>query len=646
MSIIYALKPEKKYIGNFFGDSAPIIDIQYESNIDIALVSKDDFESWFGNNYDSDSIGLLRDFTEYSEFNGNPKRILSIKPSLITKQKTMIVDIKYQKIFGHTFKCIPVHTPIRSISYVNVGVLSKQKIEVVREEITIKIRNVMMGKILTPCYNNITYDIDQDITIKILDVSYAVIVTDMTNFNLKSSVNVSIVLYKKTVKDITVPDIKPLIIMDEVKPRLSFDFSKIKIGGLRSQLEQISNVIRPRGIKQEHLDRIGMTEFEKGIILYGPSGTGKTTIARELSSILGIKNFTVVNGPELLSKYIGESEDNIRKILNNYTDDLKVVFFDEFDCLAKERTSDSGASNNVGNNIVNQILSIMDGVNEHNNVLIIAATNRIDVIDPALLRPGRFGLCLYIGLPNKIERVDIFNIHLAKNIQQDTLDNIDIMWLANKTENYSGAEIKGVCKKAREIALAEAAPDLCHLDSIDVNKLKLNNKHFEEALNQVKCHFAGNYSKSSLLLPSGDGNPKSIQVMKEFCLTTLSCPRIYTFLLTGDGWSKKSSSCRVVCDELQCQFDSIIIITDNLIRELNKIELNTGKNVLIILDSLENLCGILNLSSYNARCIESLNKFVGHVVSGKIIVIATMRTKSSDMFSVINPSFEWNKIFS
>ncbi|HSW76451.1 MAG TPA: ATP-binding protein [Candidatus Saccharimonadales bacterium] len=640
MYIIYGIKHEKKYLGNFFGDTAPTLDIQYQSDIPIALVSVSDFESWFGNH---SGIGILRDFAEYNEYT-TPKRIISIKSSENVKTKTLIVDEKYKKIFGQSFKCIPIHTPIKSIAFIKIFLSSNQKIEVVRDDINTKLRKLLLGQVLTSCYNNIIYDVDNIISAKIYDISHIVIINESTSFHLKSSDNVIVHLYTRTKYEpkLDIP-IEVLMLPEVVKPTLTLDFSKLKVGGLRAQLEQISNVIRPRGIKQEHLDKIGMTDFEKGIILYGPSGTGKTTIARELSKILGVKNFTVVNGPELITKYIGESEANIRKILQNYTDELKVVFFDEFDCLAKERTSDGGAGSSVANNIVNQILAIMDGVDQNNNLLIIAATNRIDVIDMALLRPGRFGLCLYIGLPNKIERVDIFNIHLSKNIEQKTLENVDFLWLANKTENYSGAEIKGVCKKAREIALAEAAPDLCQLDKIDINKLNLTTNHFELALNQVKCTFAGNYHKCMELLPSGNGDPILVNMMIDFCLTTLECPRIYTFLLSGDSWTKKSSSCRVVCDKLQEQFDSILIITDNLISNLNKIELNTGKKLLIVLDSLENLCGLLNHSSYNARCIEAFNKFVGHVVSGKVILIATMRTKASDMFSIINPSFEWNK---
>ena len=112
--------------------------------------------------------------------------------------------------------------------------------------------------------------------------------------------------------------------------------------------------------------------------------------------------------------------------------------------------------------------------------------------------------------------------------------------------------------------------------------------------------------------------------------------------MTGNSSAKKSSSCRVLCETLI--FDSVFIITDNMVRELNKIDLSNHKNILIVLDCLENLCGILNCSSYNAKIVEYFNKFVNKVVTGKIILIATMRTRSSMTFETINPSFEWDCI--
>jgi DNA polymerase III delta prime subunit len=658
MSVVYGVKCEKKYLGGLFsGDTAPVFNIQYKT-CDFPLISCADFGLLFGAK-NADDIGILYDFSEYDEFGSSQKKIIAVKPSDHVKSGSLRVDPKYIGIFGKNsknFKCLPMSTPIRAHRSLYVYLSAATKIEVIKEIIIREFRKVVLGMIFTQLYNDMTFEIKTDdgvIKAKVYDVIGAGIVADHTNFWITGCDNITITteLRSKIIKSTKLQtpiesksiEFKEIYIDEPKSFQLSFDFSKLKVGGLRQQLKEIADVIRPRGINKEHLDKIGMDEFEKGIILYGPPGTGKTTIARELSNALGVEQFVIVNGPELLTKYVGESEANIRRVLENYSDDLKVVFFDEFDCIGKERTGGDGPGAQVANNIVNQILAIMDGVNQKNNILIIAATNRIDVIDPALLRPGRFGLSLYIGLPERKARKDIFQIHLLKNIQQSTLSkSVSLKWLADSTENYSGAEIKGICKKAREIALAEAAPDLSKLDDIDINRLNLETKHFEMAFNHVKCGFAGNGSKAGELLPSGEGNIEAIEAMSDFCTNRSISPRIHTYLLTGAGWTRKSSSCRVICETFKGSFEMILIITNNLINELNKIDLTTGKSILIILDSLENLCGILNVNSYNPKTVEKLNQFVGKVVTGKVILMATMRSSAHSIFSSINPAFEWN----
>jgi vesicle-fusing ATPase len=308
-----------------------------------------------------------------------------------------------------------------------------------KELIIKKLQEQISGLVLTKLYNDIKYEIIVDseiVTVKIHDIIRSGFIAEHTSFHIKSSENVviesALKIYTKEVP--SREEIKKIEYIDEPFQPLSIDFSQLKIGGLKHQIKEISDVIRPRCIDQKHLDNIGFDSPEKGILLYGPSGTGKTLIARELSKVLGVKQFVIVNGPELLNKYVGESESNIRQVLSNYSKDLKVVFFDEFDSLGKRRAGDDVGSQ-TSNNIVNQILSIMDGTNQTNNILIIGATNRIDMIDQALLRPGRFGLCLYIGLPDKQARLEIFQIHLAKNIEQGTLSSNISMSISNK-EHY------------------------------------------------------------------------------------------------------------------------------------------------------------------------------------------------------------------
>jgi hypothetical protein len=652
MSIVYGIKPEKKYF-SFFGDSAPTFQLVYNDTITYPMISVDDFTLLFGV---KEGVGVLRDVTDYitDEKLRKSDIVISVKASKEVKDKTIMLHSCYRKLFENLyFKCLPVSTLVESLLYLDVYLSVNKKVTVHRGTIKTELSNYFHNMFITPKYNDMIFPIQTSyglLNIKIFNVGYKHgIINETTLLHLKNNDYIELVfdlprnnkhIEKVSLEPPLVP-LEPLVL--EQKP-LCVDLSKLKVGGLKDQIIAIANVIRPWGMKKEHLDKIGMDEFEKGIMLFGNPGTGKTLIARELSKVLGVQNFVVVNGPECISKYIGESEANIRQILQNYTDDLKVVFFDEFDCIARERNSGNNAGAQTANNIVNQILSIMDGVDKKNNILIIAATNRLDVIDTALLRPGRFGLCLHIGLPDKPGRLEIFNIHLLKNIQCESLDiNVSLSQLVEQSENYTGAEIKGICKKARELALSEAAPDLSNLSNINEKLLILKERHFNDAFKLVKCQFSGNGLNAGDLLPIGQGDTGAIDAMSKFCTHAIPASRIYTFLLCGKTWSRKSSSCRVLCEQLRTKYDMIIIVTQNLTTCLDKVDFNTNKNMLIILDCLENLCGILNTHSYNNKHIEYINQLTNRIVKGKVILIATMRTQASDMFSIINPSFEWNE---
>lgn len=661
MSIIYSIRPESDYNG-FFSKSTPNFIIKYQDGIIIPCINTKHFKEFYG---DGDGFGLLIDAQEFKNNNNinYSKMVVSVKGSDIIPENTIVLDKKYKQLFNTNthFKCIPVHTKIDSARYVEAMVSTcgknvKDIIRMDKDTIINHISAYLTDLCITSLYNDMVFIINTsygNINVKLHNITKTSIISDTSNIHIRGASNVIIehtyvskltnTTSKSNKIDVDNIAIEPLPKeITELKP-LTVDLSKLKIGGLKKQLTEIANVIRPWGIKQEHLDKIGMDEFEKGILLYGEKGCGKTSIARELSKVMGVNNFVVVNGPEVISKYVGESEENVRRILTNYSNELKIVFFDEFDCLSRERTDSSNAGASVANNIVNQILSIMDGVDKKNNILIIGSTNRFSLIDQALIRPGRFGLCLYIGLPDAEGRMDIFNIHLEKNIMNKTLKNVKLEALVEKSHNYSGAEIKGICKKAREIALAEAAPDLSNLTQINAAKLILEQRHFDKAFEFVKCGFAGNYGDIASLLPAGDGDSKAITNMMDFCYEILHESRINTFLLSGSSWSKKSSSVRVLCDNMKVHFEKIIIVTNDLIHELSKIDLTTNKNMLIVLDALENLCGILNTSSYNSKNIEYLNKFIGKVVTGKVVFIATMRTNASELFAMINPTFEWNQ---
>lgn len=226
----------------------------------------------------------------------------------------------------------------------------------------------------------------------------------------------------------------------------------------------------------EHRDkfqRLGIRS-NKGAILYGPPGCSKTMLAQALATESGY-NFISVKGPELFSKYVGDSEAAVRKLYKNAREIAPcIIFFDEIDGFAPERNDNQSSS--VGDKVVAQLLTELNGIEPLDNVFTIAATNRPDRVDGALLRPGRLDPAIYIPLPTDKDRKAIFQVHmrpLSLNFY-DSLDDVQTK-LAKLTANYSGAEIANVCRVAGTLALRES-----------LNNEHIEWKHFEDALSKVK----------------------------------------------------------------------------------------------------------------------------------------------------------------
>lgn len=212
----------------------------------------------------------------------------------------------------------------------------------------------------------------------------------------------------------------------------------------------------------------------KGILLYGPPGTGKTLLAKAVASQTGI-NFISVKGAELLSRYVGESERAVRNIFKIARQAAPaMIFFDEIDALAPRR---SGQHSDVADRVVSQLLTEMDGIEELSGVIVLAATNRIELIDAALLRSGRFELQLQTPMPNQEARLAIFKIHLKDRPIESPLLPIE---LSIKTEGCSGADIEFLCRKAATLALREAILSGKH------SEMLITARHFEAALQQLR----------------------------------------------------------------------------------------------------------------------------------------------------------------
>jgi vesicle-fusing ATPase len=279
-----------------------------------------------------------------------------------------------------------------------------------------------------------------------------------------------------------------------------FNTEKMGIGGLDSEFHTIfRRAFASRIFPPDIVQKLGI-QHVKGILLFGPPGTGKTLLARQIGKMLNAREPKIINGPEVLNKFVGQSEENIRKLFADAEQEYKekgdesglhIIIFDELDAVCKQRGSGAGGGTGVGDSVVNQLLSKMDGVDQLNNILLIGMTNRKDMIDDALLRPGRLEVHVEISLPDEAGRAQILGIHTQNMRQSDLMDpSVDLSELAALTKNYSGAEIAGLVKAATSFAFNR------HIDSgktvrvkDDAAEMKVNHSDFIHALDEIQPAF-------------------------------------------------------------------------------------------------------------------------------------------------------------
>jgi len=241
------------------------------------------------------------------------------------------------------------------------------------------------------------------------------------------------------------------------------------IGGLEEIKQNLKEAVELPLKHPEVFSRMGIRP-PKGILLYGPPGTGKTLLAKAVATESDA-NFILVKGAELLSKWVGESEKGVKRIFEKARQSAPtIIFFDELDALAHKRGI--GGDTNVTERVVNQLLSEIDGLQNLNEVVVIGATNRPDMIDPALLRPGRFDRIIMAPVPDKESRLSILKIH-TRNMPLDKSVKLEI--LADKTKNYVGADLEALCREAAMISLRR-----------DLKSVNVTMKDFEEAMKKVK----------------------------------------------------------------------------------------------------------------------------------------------------------------
>lgn len=367
-----------------------------------------------------------------------------------------------------------------------------------------------------------------------------------------------------------------------------FRFADMGIGGLDDEFWTIfRRAFVSRIYPPELVRRLGVRHV-KGLLLYGPPGTGKTLMARQIARMLNARELKVVNGPEVLNKFVGQSEENIRALFRDAEAEYKakgdasalhIVIFDELDAICKQRGGKADGTG-VGDSVVNQLLAKMDGVEELHNVLVIGMTNRLDLIDDALLRPGRFEVKLEIPLPDERGRLQILRIHTAAMRSAGVLEDADALLsdVAGRTNNYTGAELVGLVNSATSFALNRHVlvdgrrPDEratgdssgahaergVRVDADSVAQCRVTRADFERALAENRAAYGidadefAAYGHAAVDLPFSPAM-RAVVAEAQLCVRQLAAqdrrPALATLLLHGGpGTGKSSVGARLALD--------------------------------------------------------------------------------------------------
>ncbi len=254
------------------------------------------------------------------------------------------------------------------------------------------------------------------------------------------------------------------------------------IGGLRKVKDELMEAVEWPLKKPEAFKKLGISP-PRAVLLYGPPGCGKTMLAKAVATE-SEANFIAVKGPELLSKWVGESEKGVREIFKKARQTAPtIIFFDEIDALTPRRGQEFGS--HVTETGVNQILTELDGIERLENVMIIGATNRPDIIDPSLLRPGRFDRLVLVPLPDKEAREEILKVHTKAM----PIKGVSVEELAKKTDGYSGADLESLCREAAMNSMRIAVQDNTEATAVEA-------KHFDHAFQEVKPSVTQDEAKS------------------------------------------------------------------------------------------------------------------------------------------------------
>jgi transitional endoplasmic reticulum ATPase len=298
--------------------------------------------------------------------------------------------------------------------------------------------------------------------------------SDEIDADVLNSIQVTEADFKEAIKGIEPSALREVFV--EV-PDVSWE----DVGGLEGTKERLRETIQWPLEYPEVFEELDM-QAAKGVLMYGPPGTGKTLLAKAVANE-SESNFISIKGPELLNKYVGESEKGVREVFSKARENAPtIVFFDEIDSIATERGKNSGDSG-VGERVVSQLLTELDGLESLEDVVVIATTNRPDLIDSALLRPGRLDRHVHVPVPDETARRRIFEVHTR---DKPLADDVDLDALARKTEGYVGADIEAVAREASMNASREFIGSVTREEVAEsVGNVRVTMQHFEDALGEV-----------------------------------------------------------------------------------------------------------------------------------------------------------------
>ena len=418
----------------------------------------------------------------------------------------------------------------------------------------------------------------------------------------------------------------------------NFSFEDIGIGGLDDNIRKIFiQSLSSRAHDPKLIEKLGITHA-KGLLLFGPPGTGKTLIARNIGSLLSNIKPKVVNGPEIMNKYVGQSEENIRNLFAEAINDqeslgnmspLHIIIFDEIDAICPSRGSSSGGTG-VSDNVVNQLLSMIDGVNQLNNIFIIGMTNRKDLLDPALLRKGRIDQHIQIGMPDRDGRLQILKIHTLQMKDNKFFSaDVDLGKIADLTENYTGSELMGLIQDVGNLAL--------HASLLNNGDTIIEDRHFMQCIHNLIPMMGTHLSDIMEIQPSYDKSRKIIydhlnkNIDMDNGMLKKNLSRQILIVGNDASYGAQKLYCEIPC-EFKRLLDTKMFIGKTPIEKNNMLvkawnDCSQYTETLIVIDDVDTLidfsciCNAINFSNSTYQTLQAILKTISKENKTNIVIV-------------------------